>query len=56
MGFQFSHILWHKGGVYRLRTKTWTVFVRSNTKVVGSSPNPGMDICVFILSFMLFYV
>jgi hypothetical protein len=28
------------------RSKAWTVFVRSNTTIVGSNPTQGMDICV----------
>jgi hypothetical protein len=28
------------------RSKTWTVFARSNTGVVGSNPTQGMNICV----------
>jgi hypothetical protein len=27
------------------RSKAWTVFVRSNTEIVGSNPTPGMDVC-----------
>jgi hypothetical protein len=28
------------------RSKTWTVFARSNTGFVGSNPTQGMDVCV----------
>jgi hypothetical protein len=28
------------------RSKTWTVFARSNTGIVGSNPTRGMNICV----------
>jgi hypothetical protein len=28
------------------RSKTWTVFARSNTGVMGSNPTRGMDVCV----------
>jgi hypothetical protein len=34
-----------------VRSKAWTVFARSNTGIVGSNPNRGVDICV-----RLFYV
>jgi hypothetical protein len=27
-------------------SKSWTVFARSNTGVVGSNPTQGMDVCV----------
>jgi hypothetical protein len=30
------------------RFEAWTVFVRSNTGVVGSKPTWGMDICVYL--------
>jgi hypothetical protein len=33
------------------RSKAWTVFVRSNTGLVGSDPTRGMDVCL-----RLFYV
>jgi hypothetical protein len=33
------------------RSKAWTVFVRSNTGVIGSNPTRGMHVCV-----RLFYV
>jgi hypothetical protein len=28
------------------RSKAWTVFARSNTRLVGSNPTRGMDVCV----------
>jgi hypothetical protein len=28
------------------RSKTWTVFARSNIGIVGSNPTQGMDVCV----------
>jgi hypothetical protein len=28
------------------RSKTWIVFARSNTRIVGSNPTRGMDVCV----------
>jgi hypothetical protein len=28
-------------------SKTWTVFARSNTGIVGSNPTRGVDICVY---------
>jgi hypothetical protein len=28
------------------RSKTWTVFARLNTEIVGSNPTWGMDVCV----------
>jgi hypothetical protein len=28
------------------RSQAWTVFVRSNTVIVGSNPTRGMDVCV----------
>jgi hypothetical protein len=33
------------------RSKAWTVFARSYTRIVGSNPTWGMDVCV-----RLFYV
>jgi hypothetical protein len=30
----------------RARSFEWTVFARSNTGIVGSSPTRGMDVCV----------
>jgi hypothetical protein len=33
------------------RSKTWNIFARSNTEVVGSNPTRGMDVCL-----RLFYV
>jgi hypothetical protein len=29
------------------RSKAWTVFVRSNTGIVGSNPTRGIDVCVY---------
>jgi hypothetical protein len=29
-----------------MRSKAWTVFVRSNSGIVGSNPTRGMDVCV----------
>jgi hypothetical protein len=40
----------------RARSKTWTVFARSNTVIVGSSPTRGMDVCVRLFCFVLFCV
>jgi hypothetical protein len=28
------------------RSKTWTVYTRSNTGIMGSNPIRGMDVCV----------
>jgi hypothetical protein len=37
------------------RSKAWTVFARSNTRIVGSNPAQGMDVCVrlFCVCFVL---
>jgi hypothetical protein len=32
------------------RYRAWTVFVRSNARIVGSSPAPGKDVCVCVYS------
>jgi hypothetical protein len=32
------------------RSKAWTVFVRSNTGIVGSNSTQGMDVCVYVYS------
>jgi hypothetical protein len=29
------------------RSKSWTIFARSNTGIVGSNPTRGMDVCVY---------
>jgi hypothetical protein len=29
------------------QSKAWNVFARSNTGIVGSNPNQGMDVCVY---------
>jgi hypothetical protein len=31
-----------------VRSKVWTVFTHSNTRIVGSNPTQGMDVCAFI--------
>jgi hypothetical protein len=39
------------------RSKTLTVFARSNAGIVGSNPTQGMDVCVYVYSaFMLSYI
>jgi hypothetical protein len=35
------------------RSKAWTVFVRSNTGIMGSNPTRVMDVCVRLLFFVL---
>jgi hypothetical protein len=32
------------------RSKTWTVFARSNADILGSNPIRGMDVCVRLFS------
>jgi hypothetical protein len=39
-----------------VESKSWTVFTDSNTRVVGSNPTWGMDVCVCISVFVLFCV
>jgi hypothetical protein len=29
------------------QSKAWTVFARSNTEIVGSNPNQGMEVCIY---------
>jgi hypothetical protein len=38
------------------RSKAWTVFVRSNTGIVGSNPTWDMDVCVRLLCVCVFCV
>jgi hypothetical protein len=38
------------------RSKTWTIFARLNTGIVGSNPTRGMDVCVRLFVFVLFCV
>jgi hypothetical protein len=40
------------------RSKTWTVFARSNAGIVGSDPIQGMDVCIVCIYsvFVLFCV
>jgi hypothetical protein len=38
------------------RAEAWTVFVRSNTGIVGSNPTQDMDVCVIYSVFVLFCV
>jgi hypothetical protein len=40
-----------------VRSKSRTLFARSNAGIVGSNPSEGMDICVYVDSvFVLFWV
>jgi hypothetical protein len=32
------------------RSETWTVFSRSNTRIMGSNPTQGMDVCLLLFS------
>jgi hypothetical protein len=30
------------------RSRAWTVFTRSDTKIMGSNPTRGMDVCMLL--------
>jgi hypothetical protein len=39
---------YHLSITVAVRSKAWTVFARSNTATVGSSPSRGIDVCVHL--------
>jgi hypothetical protein len=45
----FLNVFAHKQVTLAARSKAWTVFARSNTAIVGSNLNWGMNICVRLL-------
>jgi hypothetical protein len=44
--------------ILAVRSEVWTVFARSNTRIVGSNPTQGMDVCIVCVYsvFVLFFV